>query len=87
VPTDAKETKMTYATSAAEMHAAKMQTGTNYGYYGSYYDQPHLERSLEAGHILGGIKAYSRDSKRIRWTLNFKASGIEKYDGSTNLTE
>jgi hypothetical protein len=28
VPTYAKETKMTYATSAAEMHAAKMQTGT-----------------------------------------------------------
>jgi hypothetical protein len=22
--------------------------------------------------------------KRVRWPLNFKASGIEKYDGSTN---
>jgi hypothetical protein len=25
--------------------------------------------------------------KRVRWPLNFKPSGIEKYDGSTNLAE
>jgi hypothetical protein len=24
---------------------------------------------------------------RVRWPLNFKPSGIEKYDGSTNLVE
>jgi hypothetical protein len=39
------------------------------------------------GHILGGIKAYSLDLKRVRWPVNFKPSGIEKYDGSTNLIE
>jgi hypothetical protein len=33
------------------------------------------------------MKAYSRDLKRVLWPLNLKASGIEKYDGSTNLTE
>jgi hypothetical protein len=25
--------------------------------------------------------------KRVRWPLNFKQSGIEKYDGSTNPAE
>jgi hypothetical protein len=25
--------------------------------------------------------------KRVCWPLNFKASGIEKYDGSTNRAE
>jgi hypothetical protein len=38
-------------------------------------------------YILGGIKAYSLDLKRIQWLVNFKPSGIKKYDGSTNLTE
>jgi hypothetical protein len=31
----------------------------DYDYYGPYYDQPHRERSPKAGHIPGGVKAYS----------------------------
>jgi hypothetical protein len=34
-----------------------------------------------------GIKPFSHDLKRVRWPLNFKPSGIEKYDGSTNLAK
>jgi hypothetical protein len=37
-----------------------------------------------SGHIPGGIKAYSLDLKQVRWPVNLKPSGIEKYDGSTN---
>jgi hypothetical protein len=59
----------------------------DYDYYGPYYDQPHRERSSEGGHIPGGVKAYSLDLKQVRWPVNFKPSGIEKYDGSTNPTE
>jgi hypothetical protein len=58
-----------------------------YDYYGPFYDQPHRQRSPEGGHILGGVKAYSRDLKRVRWPLYFKTLGIEKYDGSTNPFE
>jgi hypothetical protein len=39
------------------------------------------------GHVLGVVKAYSLDLKRVRWPVNFKSSGIKKYDGSTNLAE
>jgi hypothetical protein len=35
----------------------------------------------------GGVKAYSLDMKRVRWPVNFKPSGLEKYDGSTNPVE
>jgi hypothetical protein len=35
----------------------------------------------------GGVKAFSHDLKRVRWLLNFKLSGIEKYDGSINRVE
>jgi hypothetical protein len=35
----------------------------------------------------GGVKAFSHDLKRVRWPLNFKSSGIEKYDGFTNPVE
>jgi hypothetical protein len=59
----------------------------DYDYCGPYYDQLHQEWSPEAGHIPGGIKAYSRDLKRVRFLVNFKPSEIEKYDGSTNLVE
>jgi hypothetical protein len=62
-----------------------VRKGTNY--YGPYYDQPHWEWSPEVGHIPGGIKAYSLDLKRVQWPVNFKPSGIEKYDGSTNPVE
>jgi hypothetical protein len=33
------------------------------------------------------LKAFSHDLKRVCWPLNFKLSGIEKYDGSTNPAE
>jgi hypothetical protein len=33
------------------------------------------------------VKAFSRDLKRVRWPLNFKPPGIDKYDGSTNPAE
>jgi hypothetical protein len=32
----------------------------------------------------GGVKAFSQDLRRVCWPMNFKPSGIEKYDGSTN---
>jgi hypothetical protein len=31
-----------------------------------------------------GDKAFSNNLKRVHWLQNFKPSGIEKYDGSTN---
>jgi hypothetical protein len=40
--------------------------------------------TLKEGHNPGGIKAFSHDLKRVRWPINFKSSGIEKYDESTN---
>jgi hypothetical protein len=39
------------------------------------------------GHISGGVKTYSHVLKRVCWPLNFKTSGIEKYNGSTNPFE
>jgi hypothetical protein len=57
---------------------------SDYDYYGLYYDQPHWQRSPEGGHNPGGVKAFSRNLKRVRWPLNFKMLVIEKYDGSTN---
>jgi hypothetical protein len=35
----------------------------------------------------GGVKAFSRDLKRVSWPLNFKPLRIEKYDGSSNPVE
>jgi hypothetical protein len=32
----------------------------------------------------GGIKAFCHDLRRVLWPLNFKPSGINKYDISTN---
>jgi hypothetical protein len=32
-------------------------------------------------------RPFSHDLKRVPWPLNFKPSGIEKYDGSTNPPE
>jgi hypothetical protein len=52
-----------------------------------YYDQPHRQHSLEGGRNAGGVKAFFHDLKRVRWPLNFKPSGIKKYDGSTNPAE
>jgi hypothetical protein len=56
----------------------------DYNYYGPYYDQPHRQCSPEGGRNAGGVKAFSHDLKRVCWPLNFKPSGIKKYDGSTN---
>jgi hypothetical protein len=39
------------------------------------------------GRNVGGVKAFSRNLKRVCWPLNFKLSGIKKYDGSTNPVE
>jgi hypothetical protein len=58
-----------------------------YDYYGPYYDQHHRHHSSEGGRNAGGVKAFSQDMKRVYWPLNFKPSGIEKYDGSTNPAE
>jgi hypothetical protein len=59
----------------------------DYDYYGPFYDQPHRQCSPEGGHNPGGVKAFSHDLKRVHWPINFKPSGIEKYDGSTNLAK
>jgi hypothetical protein len=42
-----------------EREEQEQRNERDYDYYGPYYDQPHWERSLEVGHIPGGIKAYS----------------------------
>jgi hypothetical protein len=42
---------------------------------------------LPRGHNAGGVKAFSCNLKRVPWPLNFKPSGIEKCDGSTNPAE
>jgi hypothetical protein len=34
-----------------------------------------------------GVKDFSHDLKRVSWPLNFKMSGIDKYDSSTNPAE
>jgi hypothetical protein len=39
------------------------------------------------GHIPGGVKAYSLFLKWVRWPANLKPSGIEKYDGSSNVAK
>jgi hypothetical protein len=36
---------------------------------------------------VGRIKSFSRDLRRVRWPLNFKQLGIDKYDGSTSMAE
>jgi hypothetical protein len=41
----------------------------------------------ERGRNEGAVKAFSHDFKRVCWPLNFKPSGIEKNDGSTNPAE
>jgi hypothetical protein len=56
----------------------------DYDYYSPYYDQPHRRCSPERGCNAGGVKAFSQDLRRVSWPMNFKPSGIEKYDGSTN---
>jgi hypothetical protein len=64
--------------STTEMHAVGLRTGTGTGSATS---------STMTWTMTIMVKAYSRDLKRVCWPLNFKTSGIEKYDGSTNLSE
>jgi hypothetical protein len=42
---------------------------------------------LKGGAMQEESRLFSHDLKRVPWPLNFKPSGIEKYDGSTNLAE
>jgi hypothetical protein len=58
-----------------------------YDFYVPYYDQPTRHRALNGGCNEGGIKALCRDLRRVRYPLNFKPPGIDKYDGSTNPVE
>jgi hypothetical protein len=55
-----------------------------YDYYGPFYDQTHWQWSPEGGSNPGGVKAFSHDLKRVHFPINFKPSGIEKYDLSNN---
>jgi hypothetical protein len=71
----------------SEREEQEQRVERDYDYYDPYYNQLHWEWPLEEGDILGGVKAYSRDMKRVRWPVNFKPSRIQKYDGSTNLSE
>jgi hypothetical protein len=59
----------------------------HYDYYGPYYDQPHRQHSPKGGRNGREVKAFSHDFKRVCWPLNFKPSGIDKFDGSTNPVE
>jgi hypothetical protein len=93
-------TKICVISSTTEMHAVGSKTDTkskrieqerrnerDYDYYGPFYDQPHRQWSPEGGCNARGVKVFYHDLKKVRWPLNFKLSGIEKYDGSTNLAE
>jgi hypothetical protein len=56
----------------------------DYDYYGVFYDQPHRQCSPEGWRNEGGVMDFTHDLKRVCWPLNFKPSGIDKYNGSTN---
>jgi hypothetical protein len=75
----------TGARSVSALSKNNMMKGTMSN--GPFYDQPHRHHSPEGGCNPGGVKAFSHDLKRVRWPINFKPSGIEKYDGSTNPTK
>jgi hypothetical protein len=47
----------------------------------------HTDNVFPKGAQWGGVKAFSHDLKRVLWSLNFKSSRIEKYDGSTKPAE
>jgi hypothetical protein len=93
-------TKICMMSSTAEMLVAESKTGirnvstSNRSnvkkgtmIIGPNYEQPHRQRSPEGGRNVGGVNPFCHDLKRVRWPLNFKPSGIKKYDGSTNPTE
>jgi hypothetical protein len=69
-------------------HAARERRNQwDYDSYGPYYDQPARRRSPTGGQNEGGINVLCHDLRRVRWLLNFKPSGIDKYNGSTNPIE
>jgi hypothetical protein len=78
-------TEICATSSMTEMHVAREER--DYDYYGPYYDQPHQQRSPEGGCNIRGVKAFSNELKSMHSPLNFKPSGIRKYDGSTNPAE
>jgi hypothetical protein len=59
----------------------------DYDFHGPYYDQPTRHNSQTGGRNSRGIKPFSYNLRRVHWLLNFKQSGIDKYNGSTNPTE
>jgi hypothetical protein len=59
----------------------------DYDLHSPYYDQPARYRSLERARDSSGIKLFSCNLRKVIWSPNFKPSTINKYDGSTNLTE
>jgi hypothetical protein len=93
-------TKICVTSSVAEMLAVGSKTGIRSvrtsnrsnvkkgtTIIGPNYEQPRRQHSTEGGCNVGGVKPFCHDLKRVRWPLNFKPSGIKKYDGSTNPTE
>jgi hypothetical protein len=79
------------------MHTAGLKTGTRSVSASSKNDVKkgtmttmapimtnHTDSALSRGGKPGGVRAYSDELNRVRCPLNFKPSGIEKYDGSTN---
>jgi hypothetical protein len=93
-------TKICTTSSTAEMHVAGLKTGPRST---SALNRSNVKKGsmttivpittnltdsvLPRGCNAGGVKAFSYHLKRVCWPMNFKPSGIEKYDGSTNPTE
>jgi hypothetical protein len=87
--------------STTEMHATRSKTGAksetalsaNYAIKGTMITTIPVTTSptdtipQKEDTVRRGVKAFSHDLKRVHWPLNFKPSGIEKYDGSTNTAE
>jgi hypothetical protein len=91
-------TEICMMSSAVEMHVAKLKTGIKSAsalnkssvkkvtMTTTVLIMTNLTDSIlpKGGCNAGGVKVFSHDLKRVCWPLNFKLSGIEKYDGSTN---
>jgi hypothetical protein len=94
-------TKICTTSSTVEMHTARLKTGAKSASASNRSSlkkgtmtttvpiMTNLTDSilLKEGHNAGGVKAFSHDLKRVCWPLDFKPSGIERYDGSTNPAE
>jgi hypothetical protein len=97
---DTAETTVIYATSSTpEMHAVESKTGAkirsvkskNNVRKGSMITtvltMTNLTWSSHRKRDTSQEAQNSLDLKRVRWPVNFKPSGIKKYDGSTNPAE